>query len=80
MNDFEKMTISAQKAMIHVLKLDKEDDVLIITDKHTKREGEAFYTAAIEYGSTAYLYFLPENNRPLLEIPPNYAPYLKEKL
>jgi len=69
MNDFEKMTISAQKAMIHVLKLDKEDDVLIITDEHTKREGEAFYTAAIEYGSTAYLYFLPENNRPLLEIP-----------
>jgi leucyl aminopeptidase (aminopeptidase T) len=79
MNDFEKMTISAQKAMIHVLKLDKEDDVLIITDKHTKREGEAFYTAAIEYGSTAYLYFLPENNRPLLEIPSELSNLIEGK-
>jgi aminopeptidase len=79
MNDFEKMTISAQKAMIHVLKLDKEDDVLVITDKHTKREGEAFYTAAIDYGSTAYLYFLPENNRPLLEIPSELSALIERK-
>ena len=79
MNDFKKMTISAQKAMIHVLKLDKEDDVLIITDEHTKRLGEAFYTAAIEYGSTAYLYFLPENNRPLLEIPSDLSSLIEGK-
>ena len=79
MNDFKKMTISAQKAMVHVLKLDKEDDVLIITDKHTKREGEAFYTAAIEYGSTAYLYFLPEKNRPLLEIPSELSALIEGK-
>lgn len=69
MNDFEKMIGSAQRAMIHVLNLKKEDSVLVITDKHTKKEGESFYTAAIEYGSTAHLYLLPESNRPLLEIP-----------
>ena len=69
MNDFERMTISAQKAMIHVLNLKKEDVVLVVTDEHTKREGEAFFTAAIEYGCKAHLYFLLENNRPLAEIP-----------
>ena len=40
MNDFERMTISAQKAMIHVLNLKKEDVVLVVTNEHTKREGE----------------------------------------
>ncbi len=69
MNEFEKMKISAQNAMIHVLNLKKEDSVLVITDEHTKNEGEAFYTAAIDYGSTTQLYFLPENYRPLLELP-----------
>ena len=69
MNDFKRMTISAQKAMIQVLNLNKEDIVLVVTDEHTKSEGEAFYTAAIEYGCTAHLYLLPENTRPLLEIP-----------
>ncbi len=79
MNLFEKMTISAQKAMIYVLKLNKEDDVLVITDEHTKRLGEAFYTAAKKYGSTAYLYFLPEKNRPLLEIPSDLNSLIKGK-
>lgn len=69
MNDFDRMKISAQKAMIHVLNLNKEDVVLVVTDDHTKSEGEAFYTAASEYGCTAHLYLLPEKNRPLFEIP-----------
>ena len=79
MNDFEKMTISAQKAMIHVLNLNKEDVILVVTDEHTKSEGEAFYNAAIEYGCTAYLYFLPENNRPLLEIPSELSSLVEGK-
>ena len=69
MDDFKRMTISAQKAMIHVLKMKEEDIVLVVTDDHTKREGQAFYTAANEFGCTTHLYLLPENNRPLLEIP-----------
>ena len=79
MNDFKRMTISAQKAMIHVLKLNKEDSVLVVTDEHTKSEGEAFYTAAIEYGCTAYLYFLPEKIRPILEIPSELISLVKGK-
>lgn len=79
MNDFKRMTISAQKAMIHVLKLNKEDTVLVVTDEHTKSEGEAFYTAAIEYGCTAHLYLLPEINRPLLEIPSELSALVKGK-
>jgi len=79
MNDFKRMTISAQKAMIHVLNLNKEDIVLVVTDEHTKSEGEAFYTAAIEYGCTAYLYLLPNNIRPLLEIPSELSALIKGK-
>jgi len=79
MNDFKRMTISAQKAMIHVLNLNKEDIVLVVTDKHTKSEGEAFYTAAIEYGCAAHLYLLPENIRPLLEIPSELSALVKGK-
>ncbi|MBY8986746.1 MAG: aminopeptidase, partial [Candidatus Lokiarchaeota archaeon] len=69
MNEFQKMTTSAQGAMIHVLNLNQEDAVLVVTDVFTKDVGEAFYEAAIEYGCIARLYFLPEKNRPLLEMP-----------
>jgi leucyl aminopeptidase (aminopeptidase T) len=79
MNDLEKMIISAQKAMIHVLNLNKKDIVLVITDEHTKREGEAFYTAAIEYGCTALIYLLHENSRPLLEIPSELSALVEGK-
>ncbi|NVM18170.1 MAG: aminopeptidase [Candidatus Lokiarchaeota archaeon] len=79
MNDFKKMIKSAQKAMVHVLKLKKKDDVLVITDEHTKSEGEAFYAAAIEYGCTAHLYFLPEEIRPIFEIPTDLISLLKGK-
>lgn len=69
MNQDQKMKTAAQNAMIHVMSLNKEDAVLIITDEHTRSVGESFYDAAVEYGCTAQLYFLPEKNRPLLEIP-----------
>ena len=79
MNEFERMTISAQKAMIHVLNMNKEDTILVVTDEHTKKEGKAFYTAAIEYGCTAHLYYLPENDRPLLELPSDLSQMIKGK-
>ncbi len=69
MSKFQKMVTSAQNAMIHVMNLNKEDAVLVVTDDSTKRIGEAFYNAAIKYGSSAQLYMLPEKNRPLSEIP-----------
>jgi len=65
--------------MIHVLNLKKEDIVLVITDEHTKNEGEAFYSAAIEYGNTAHIYFLPEKLHPLLEIPSEMSSLVEGK-
>ena len=79
MSKFQKMTISAQNAMIHVMNLNKEDAVLVVTDDSTKRIGEAFYNAAIEYGSSAQLYMLPEKERPLSEIPNQMSELTKGK-
>ena len=79
MNESQKMTTSAQNAMIHVLNLNHEDAVLVVTDVFTRGVGEAFYKAAIEYGCTAQLYFLPEKNRPLIEIPTEMSELSKEK-
>ena len=69
MSELEKMISSAQKAMIFVMNLNKNDVVLVITDNYTKKVGKAFYDAAIEYGSAAKLYFLPEESRPLKDVP-----------
>ena len=69
MNEFERMKISAQKAMIHVLNMEKDDAVLVVSDRDTKSVGEAFYNAAIEHGCKSHLYLIPEKDRPLLEIP-----------
>jgi leucyl aminopeptidase (aminopeptidase T) len=65
----QKMINSAQKAMIHVLNLKKDDNVLVITDEDTKSVGQAFYEASIEYNCSAQMYILPETDRPLTEIP-----------
>ena len=69
MSVLNKMISSAQKAMIHVMNLNKDDAVLVITDNFTKIVGEAFYRAAIEHGSTAKIYFLPKKSRPLIDVP-----------
>ena len=69
MSEFQKMITSAQTTMIHVMNLNKYDSVLVITDENTKKEGKAFYNAALDYGCKAKMYSLPEKNRPLIEIP-----------
>ena len=69
MKKFNQMINSAQKAMIHVMSLNKDDTVLVITDNFTKKVGKAFYNAAKEYGCVSKLYFLPKKSRPLIEIP-----------
>ena len=79
MTNLQKMIISAQKAMIHVMNLNKDDAVLVISDEDTKSVGEAFYNAAIEYDCSAQLYLLPEKDRPLTEIPPEMDELAKGK-
>ena len=79
MDELQEMKRSAQNAMIHVMNLNREDKVLVVTDEDTKSVGVAFFNAAIEYGCTAQLYLLIENNRPLLEIPAEMGELLKDK-
>ena len=79
MSKFHKMITSAQNAMIHVMDLNKEDAVLVVTDNSTKKIGKAFYNAAIEYGSSAQLYILPEKDRPLVEIPKKMSELVEGK-
>jgi leucyl aminopeptidase (aminopeptidase T) len=69
MSEILKMTTSALNAMIHVLNMNAQDSVLVVSDQSTKSVGEAFSKAATEFGCIAQLYFLPENERPLLKIP-----------
>ncbi|MFW9821249.1 MAG: aminopeptidase [Candidatus Thorarchaeota archaeon] len=69
MDNMQKMIISAQKALIHVMNLTKDDTILVITDEDTKSVGEAFYNAAIKNDCSAQMYLLPEQKRPLINIP-----------
>lgn len=69
MNEILRMKTSALNAMIHVLNMNKQDAILVVSDQSTKSVGDAFYRAATEFGCSAQLYLLPENKRPLLEIP-----------
>ncbi len=79
MSEFEQMKTSARNYMIHVMNLRMEDAILVITDEYTKKIGEAFHDAAIDYGCTAQTYLLPEKNRPLSEIPAEMSELAKRK-
>jgi len=79
MNKFEKMIASATDYMIYVMKLNKEDAILIVTDELSKSIADAFHEAAVNYGCAAEIYFLPEKNRPLSEIPPEMSELAKGK-
>ena len=79
MSKTQKMIASAQNAMIHVMALKKDDEVLVITDEVTKTVGEAFYKAAEEYGCRTEMCFLPGEKRPLVNIPAEVSRGLKNK-
>jgi len=79
MVDLDRMITSAQQAMIHVLNLSKADKVLVVSDEDTIDVGEAFRTAALDYGCPVDLYFLNEKYRPLIEIPEQLNELIKNK-
>ena len=60
---------AARGAMIHVLNLAPEDAVLVVTDTVSCSCGEAFARAAEDLGCAVELYHLPEEKRPLTELP-----------
>ncbi len=77
MSDFEKMVEAAKQAMIHTMDLKSGESVLIVTDSMRKTVGEAFAKAAEAAGAVSELYFLPDEKRPLSEIPKDLPPLLE---
>jgi leucyl aminopeptidase (aminopeptidase T) len=73
------MIEAAQKAMIHVMDLRREDRVLVVTDDPTRAIGDAFFKAAETYGCKVELHVLPERDRPLAEVSPEMAALLEGK-
>lgn len=79
MTPLDKMTTAARNALVHVLDLTAGDSVLVVTDSHTTRVGEAFRDGAAREGSAVDLFFLPPNGRPLSELPPGLGEALDGK-
>ena len=69
MNRMETMSAAARNAMDHVLDLVPADHVLVVTDRTTDTCGQAFATGAAEHGCFVEIYHLPEEGRPLQEMP-----------
>ena len=79
MSDFDKMVEAAKQAMIHTMDLKPGEKVLVVTDSKRKTVGEAFARAAEEAGATSDIYFLPDDKRPLSDIPADLPPLLEGK-
>ena len=69
MTDKEKMIQAAKAAMINVMDVNEKDLVLVVTDLARKSIGDAFADAAKEIGCGTDLYLLPEEKRPLADVP-----------
>ena len=69
MTRFETMTAAARQAMIHVLDLQPENQVLVVTDELTRTCGDAFARGAERHGCLVETYLLPEAERPLKSVP-----------
>jgi leucyl aminopeptidase (aminopeptidase T) len=79
MSDMQKMITAAKGAMIHVMDLTRDDKVLVVTDRQTKRIGEAFAQGATEHGCAVKIHLLPENERPLLAVPAAMVDLLQDQ-
>jgi aminopeptidase len=78
MSRMETMSAAARNAMVHVLDLVPEDRVLVVTDRSTDTCGQAFAAGARDHGCTVDIYHLPEEGRPLQEMPAEMPPLLDD--
>jgi len=69
LTDLERMTAAAKGALIHVLELTADDNVLVVGDDSAGSCPDAFAAAASELGCEVDVFRLPEENRPLKEMP-----------
>ncbi len=70
MSEKEEMVQAAKSAMQYVMDVTAEDRVLVVTDKGRETIGRAFADAAREIGCSVELYLLPDDKRPLSDLPP----------
>ncbi|MDD1770143.1 MAG: aminopeptidase [Methanomassiliicoccales archaeon] len=68
-DDFDQMVSGAMNALQHVLHMNNGDNVLVVTDRRKADIGKAFASGAKQLGGRPVLYSLPEEERPLHEIP-----------
>ena len=78
MSKIVQMVDAAREAMLHVLNMNPEERVLVVTDDGCRTIGGAFADAAREIGAPIETYYLPESRRPLEEPPPEMFDLLKE--
>jgi leucyl aminopeptidase (aminopeptidase T) len=65
----EQMLMAAYKAMIEVFEVSAKDNILILTDVHSKTIVNAFRDACSKIGCREELYQIDESKRPLKEPP-----------
>jgi aminopeptidase len=63
------MVNAAEKALKEVMQVKEGERLLVITDQEKKTIGQAFCEAAKRLKTDVRMYFLPEEKRPLSEIP-----------
>ena len=78
MDKQQRMAETARNAMIHALDLAENDQVLVLTDTITRTCGEAFATGARDHGCEVTTYILPDEHRPLQELPDGLLPLLDD--
>ena len=67
--DRDGMIGAARLAMVHVMDLESEDRVLVVTDEEKEGIGQAFAAGAEQVGCPVTVYLLDEERRPLTELP-----------
>ncbi len=73
------MSAAARNAMVHALELSATDSVLVVSDQITRTCAAAFVRGAESLGCSVQTYRLPEENRPLTEMPPGMLAHLAGK-
>ncbi len=77
-DQIRKMITGAENALKFVLSVNETDNILVITDKSKEAIGKAFESGARKLGAKVSSYYLPENARPLGEIPKDLNPLIGE--
>ena len=79
MSNISKMIENAGNALTELMNLTDGDQVLVVGDEDSKTISDSFSTAARQLGCSVEMYFIPEKERPLSELPADLIPLLKGK-